>query len=76
MANRNDKVSPNVAGPYYVDTTCIDCDLCRSNAPSVFARADDLGSSYVHRQPVSPEEFSSAEEARMSCPSDSIGNDG
>jgi ferredoxin len=76
MANKNDKVTPNVAGPYYVDSSCIDCDRCRSDVPSVFTRQDDQGASYVYRQPITPEEIAMAEEARLSCPSDSIGNDG
>ncbi len=31
---------------------------------------------YVYRQPVTAEETALAEEARQSCPTDSIGNDG
>lgn len=76
MANRNDKVLQNVAGVYYVDTSCIDCDLCRSNVTSVFSRQEELGLSYVYRQPTTQEEIAMTEEARLACPSDSIGNDG
>ena len=76
MANRNDKPTQNVPGPYYVDTTCIDCDLCRNAAPPFLRRYDEGGYTYVYRQPVSAEEIVLAEEARLICPTDSIGNDG
>jgi len=76
MADKNLKNSENVAGRYYVDNTCIDCDVCRTTAPKFFRRCDDGGYSYVHRQPQTPEELAEAEEARNSCPTDTIGNDG
>ena len=76
MADRNQKLPENVPGLYYVDNTCIDCDMCRSTAPRVFARHDEGGYSYVHRQPVTPEELAEAELARQECPTDTIGNDG
>ena len=75
MADRNNKTPENVPGPYYVDNTCIDCDMCRTTAPDFFRRNDEGGYTYVYRQPVTPREIVLAEEA-MSCPTDSIGNDG
>jgi len=76
MANTNDRLTQNVAGPYYVDSTCIDCDMCRSTAPSVFKRDEDVGMSVAFNQPVTAEEIALAEEARINCPTESIGNDG
>lgn len=76
MANPLDRLDGNVPGRYYVDSSCIDCDLCRSTAPGVFMRDDELGFSIVHRQPVTEDERELAEEARMGCPTESIGNDG
>ena len=76
MATRNERLPENVPGPYYVDSTCIDCDQCRATAPEFFARNDDIGFSLVHRQPATPEEIQLAEEARLGCPTESIGNDG
>lgn len=76
MANHQYRVLENVPGHYYVDDTCIDCDLCRSTAPQIFKRDDVGGYSYVHRQPVAPEEIALAEEARLDCPTETIGNDG
>jgi ferredoxin len=76
MADKNLKPRENVPGKYYVDNTCIDCDLCRQLAPQTFARLEDTGYSYVFRQPVTLEEIAQAEEALISCPTDTIGNDG
>jgi ferredoxin len=76
MADKNLKNPENVAGRFYVDNTCIDCDMCRNIAPKFFKRQDDGNYSYVYRQPQTPEEIVVAEEARTSCPTDSIGNDG
>ena len=76
MADLINRLSQNVPGPFYVDDTCIDCDLCRSNSPAFFARDDETGYSYVYRQPTTPVEFAQAEEARLACPTESIGNDG
>jgi ferredoxin len=76
MADPNHRNPENQPGRYYVDDTCIDCDLCRSTAPAVFRRNDDGGYTYVHHQPVTLEEIELAEEARLACPTESIGNDG
>ncbi len=76
MADLNYRLSINVPGAFYVDDTCTDCDLCRSLAPDFFTRDDATGNSYVFRQPVTPEEIAEAEDARQSCPTESIGHDG
>ena len=76
MANRNDKAPQNVPGPFYVDTSCIDCDLCRNTAPQFLTRYDEGSYTYAYRQPVTAEEIALAEEARLGCPTESIGNDG
>jgi ferredoxin len=76
MADRNRKLPENVPGLYYVDDTCIDCDLCRSTAPKFFIRQDEGGYTFVVRQPVPPEEIAEAEAARNECPTETIGNDG
>ena len=39
MANPRKCVPENVAGDFFVDTTCINCDACRQIAPAVFAEA-------------------------------------
>ena len=76
MAERNERSVQNVPGSYYVDSTCIDCDMCRSTAPDFFRRDDEIGMSVVFRQPVGALAIALAEEAMQDCPSNSIGNDG
>lgn len=75
MANLSDRLPNNIAGKYYVDSSCIDCDQCRSQAPDFFARDDD-GLTYVTRQPVTAEEVALLEEIVAGCATNSIGNDG
>ena len=76
MAENDDRLPQNVAGAYYVDSTCVDCDLCRNTAPSFFQRDEETGFSFVYRQPGTTEERALAEEAKLGCPTESIGNDG
>ena len=76
MPEKTERLLQNVAGAYYVDSSCIDCDMCRSTAPNVFKRDEDIGMSVAFHQPVTPEEIALAEEARTGCPTESIGNDG
>lgn len=76
MANKDEKTNGNVPGKFYVDTQCIDCDLCRSAAPDFFGRNDDDGVSVVIKQPTTADEIAQCEEAKASCPVDAIGDDG
>jgi ferredoxin len=76
MAEKTDRLTQNAAGNYYVDSTCVDCDLCRNTAPDFFRRDEETGFSYVYRQPGTPVEIALAEEAKQGCPTESIGNDG
>lgn len=61
----------NVAGVFYVDTSCIDCDTCRWMAPEVFDRAGEM--SAVTRQPETAEARLRAALALVACPTSSIG---
>ena len=36
MANMRERLPENVAGDFFVDATCIDCDTCSQLAPTVF----------------------------------------
>lgn len=76
MANRNEKNEGNVAGRFYVDASCIDCDMCRGIAPATFRRNEETGLSIAYQQPVTPDEEGLANDAVASCPTESIGNDG
>ena len=64
----------NVEGRFYVDSECLDCDLCRELAPTVFKR--DSGWSYVYRQPTDEEEIRNCLEAIEGCPQSNIHGDG
>jgi len=76
MADLANKYPENVAGKFYVDDQCIDCDLCRETAPANFTRNDDGGHSYVFKQPESPDEENLCKEAMEGCPVEAIGSDG
>jgi ferredoxin len=76
MADKKDKWPDNVAGKFYVDQQCIDCDLCRETAPGFFTRHDDGGYSFVHKQPSAPEDLEKCMEALEGCPVEAIGLDG
>jgi ferredoxin len=75
MASLSERLSNNCSGKYYVDSTCIDCDQCRVQAPEFFGRSDD-GFSFVKRQPVTAEEVALMDETIASCATSSIGDDG
>lgn len=76
MADPRDRLSENVEGKFYVDSQCIDCDVCRVTAPGNFRRDEEKGYSYVFRQPENAEERAQCEEAMDSCPVEAIGDDG
>ncbi len=76
MADISNKYADNVAGKYYVDNQCIDCDLCRETAPNNFNRNTDGGFSFVKKQPSTPDEEKACQEAMEGCPVEAIGNDG
>src|SRR5213075_1284647 len=73
MADVSRALSSNVAGDWFVDSTCIDCDTCRQLAPHVFGEAD--GYSFVQEQPAEVD-ARSASRALVSCPTGSIGTRG
>jgi len=71
MAKHTERWPDNVAGEFYVDRTCIDCDTCTRVAPGMFAAAGDH--SYVARQPDGEVERRRALMALVACPTASIG---
>jgi glyoxylase-like metal-dependent hydrolase (beta-lactamase superfamily II)/ferredoxin len=71
MATAAKRLSSNVPGDFYVDSTCIDCATCRVVAPETFVEAGDFSS--VHRQPRTEEETHRALMALVACPTASIG---
>jgi len=65
------KHAANVNGEFFVDNTCIDCDLCRQIAPETFSDIGDQ--SIVHHQPETPQQEFAALKALVTCPTASIG---
>jgi len=76
MADPRDKLLENVSGKFYVDSQCIDCDVCRVTAPNNFRRDEAKGYSYLFHQPENAEELAQCVEAMDSCPVEAIGDDG
>ena len=76
MANKDEKHPGQPPGRYYVDTQCIDCDLCRQTAPANFQRNEEGGFSYVFKQTENPEEEKLSKQAKDECPVEAIGDDG
>jgi glyoxylase-like metal-dependent hydrolase (beta-lactamase superfamily II)/ferredoxin len=74
MAQRARRHLANAPGPWFVDTSCIDCDASRQCAPAIFAERD--GQSVVVKQPETPEEIRAATRALVACPTASIGVEG
>ena len=71
MADLKKKLSSNVAGEFFVDSTCINCDTCRQLAPATFREQGDYSSVYF--QPRTDPERQDAWRALLACPVGSIG---
>ncbi len=76
MADPTQRVPENTRGRFYVDATCIDCDLCREKAPANFTRNDHARYSYVYRQPATATDVAHCLEALRECPVEAIGDTG
>lgn len=62
----------NIKGDFYVNSACVDCDICRQLAPDMFSALDGL--SVVTRQPVTDCDRRRAFHALLSCPTAAIGS--
>lgn len=71
MAQVRKRLPTNVAGNFFVDSTCINCDTCRQLAPHTFVEDGDF--SAVQRQPETEQEELQAYQALLACPVGSIG---
>lgn len=71
MADLRKRLEANAPGEFFVDSSCIDCDLCRQIAPAVFRAEGD--NSVVHHQPADAADLRRAEMALVTCPTASIG---
>lgn len=72
VANPDHRLPGNVDGSFFVDDTCIDCDLCRQIAPDTFTFGDGP-CSVVFRQPETSFGEQRAAMALVACPTGSIG---
>ncbi|MEX5218452.1 MAG: MBL fold metallo-hydrolase [Nitrospira sp.] len=73
MADVRKRLDANVAGNFFVDSTCIDCDACRQLAPASFEGVGNY--SAVLRQPETDEQIHQAYQALLACPVGSIGTE-
>ena len=73
MANPNKRLDSNIAGNFYVDGTCINCDTCRQLAPKTFEEIGEF--SAVSCQPESDDHLHRAYQALLACPVGSIGTE-
>jgi glyoxylase-like metal-dependent hydrolase (beta-lactamase superfamily II) len=71
VANPARRHPANAPGPWFVDRSCINCDVSRQCAPEMFGETD--GQAVVVRQPATPAEVEDATRAMLACPTASIG---
>lgn len=76
MAGKEERCPENARGKFYVDSSCIDCDICKDKAPLNFKRDDAKGYAFVFKQPANPEEEASCKAVMEECPVEAIGDDG
>jgi len=73
MADQKKRLDSNVAGNFYVDATCINCETCRQLAPASFEEVGDF--SAVTSQPTDEGSMHQAYQALLACPVGSIGTE-
>ena len=73
MADGRKRLTTNIAGNFFVDATCINCDTCRQLAPASFEEVGEF--SAVTTQPDGDERLLQAYQALLACPVGSIGTE-
>jgi glyoxylase-like metal-dependent hydrolase (beta-lactamase superfamily II)/ferredoxin len=73
MADPKKRLDSNIAGNFYVDSTCINCDTCRQLAPHSFEEVGEY--SAVSHQPENEDQIHRAYQALLACPVGSIGTE-
>jgi len=73
MADEQKRLDSNVAGNFFVDATCINCDTCRQLAPTSFEEVGNF--SAVTRQPADHGPIRQAYQALLACPVGAIGTE-
>ena len=76
LADFKNRTQENIPGKVYVTWQCLDCELCRETAPTIFTRHDEEGYSYVMKQPETSEEFNQVQECVEGCCTEAIHDDG
>jgi len=76
MADKTKKFTDNAPGKYYIDDSCIFCNLCLEVAPNHYKESEQGDHDIVAVQPQSEQEIALCEDAKSQCPVDAIGNDG
>ena len=71
MADAKRRVDSNVAGDFFVDSSCINCGVSRHYAPKTFG--DDGAHAFVKNQPSSEADTLAAQMALLACPVAAIG---
>jgi ferredoxin len=66
MADEKKRLDSNVAGNFFVDATCINCDTCRQLAPTSFEEVGNF--SAVTQQPTDEGHVQQAYQALLACP--------
>ena len=66
------RLTQNKPGPFYVDSSCIFCNLCIEISPVLFEMVGDCEWAVVKRQPDNSELIAKALEALEGCPMGSI----
>lgn len=70
------KISENVPGKYYIDSSCIGCSICPEIAPDNIRSNLEDGYEFFCKQPENDAEKVLCEEAMEICPVNAIGDDG
>lgn len=76
MADFSDRFDDNVAGRYYIDSSCIVCGACESAAPDNIRLSEDGSHDVIFKQPENADEEQACRDALDGCPVGAIGDDG
>jgi len=76
MAEVTERFADNVAGRFYIDSSCIVCGACEGTAPDNIRLSDDGSHDVVFKQPDGDAEDQALREAIEGCPVAAIGDDG
>ena len=67
-------VNGSAVGRFFVDESCIYCELCVETAPRNFSYDSTGGFAFISAQPLTQDELDQVAEALEGCPTESIGD--